>query len=185
MSTPTRRMEIEDEVFELEIWPTSKALEWQHKLIQIGLEPAAMLMDETPEGATLDQGQYATLARTIATKLDAHGVDKLMHGLLSHVWLIGSLDGKETRQRVTDKGAWDRIFAGRLMLVHRLAWWVLEENFADFIGAARSFVGVLRDLWQNVLLVKRASEPSASAAAPIEATAADAPSSPSPPTTTT
>lgn len=185
-TTPTRRQEFDDQLFELELWPTSKALEWQHTLVQLGLEPAAMLVDDTPEDASLDQAKYATLARTIATKLERHRIDKLMQDLLSHVWLIGSHEGKETRQRVCEKGAFDVIFRGRLMLVHRIAWWVLEENFADFIVAARSFVAVLRELWQTVSRITRDASSSASAAADsIDATATDPSSASTPAAETT
>lgn len=188
MSTPqapTRRKEFDDQVFELELWPTSKALEWQHTLVQLGLEPAAMLVDDTPEDASLDQAKYATLARTIAGKLERHRIDKLMQDLLSHVWLVGEHDGKETRQRVSEKGAFDSIFRGRLMLVHRIAWWVLEENFADFIVAARSFVAVLRELWQTVSRITRdGSSNENGAAEPIDVEAGPSSgSTPAEPTT--
>lgn len=162
-----------DELYELELWPTSKALEWQHRLLQLGLEPAAMLMDE---GDPNEMGKFGMVARTLTSKLETNKLDALLTGLLGSVYLVGDHEGKPTVQRVTDKGLWEHHFRGRLMLVHRLAWWVLEENFADFIGAARSFVEALQKLWQSVSRAKPDDAQSGSVAAVVDVTAT--PSSP-------
>lgn len=150
MSTTPLRREIDGTLYELELWDTDTALGWQQQLMQLGLEPVGQLLSDAPPDCPIDEAPYAVLARTLAKKLEDRPVPQLLKSLLCSVSIVVDVQGKEAKQRLTDKGTWEKHFRGRLMTAHKLAWWVLEENLADFIVAARSFVEVLRSLWQNV-----------------------------------
>lgn len=151
MSTNAKlRREIDGTTYELELWETDTALAWQHKLVQLGLEPIGQLLSDAPPDAPVDQAPYAVLARTLARKLEERPIAELIKGLLQHVYVIVDVQGKEGRQRLSDKAVWGEHFKGKLLTAHKIAWWVLEENLADFIVAGRSFVVVLQQLWQHV-----------------------------------
>lgn len=174
MSTEPLRREIDGTTYQLELWDTDTALQWQHRILQLGLEPIAMLLTDAADATSVEEMPYVVLARTIAKKLDAAQVDKLIKGLLANVSIVGEHAGKEMLTRITDKATWSVHFRGRLMTAHRLAWWVLEENLADFIGAARSFVGVLQQLWQHVSKLMPADASNENGAAPqVDTTATD------------
>lgn len=177
MPAPNPRRTIGEHEYELELWPTSQALEWEHLLMQLGLEPAAMMMSESEPGAPIDESQFVALARSLAAKLEKHRIDKLMKDLMSGVSIVGTFEGKPMRKAVADKATWDNHFRGRLKDLHELAWWVLAENFSDFIGAARSYVEALRETLQKLSLVTQSVGSTGSAAVPVETTASDPPSS--------
>lgn len=177
MSTTPLRREIDGQLYELELWDTDTALEWQQRLLQLGLDSVGQMLSDIPEGATLDEQRLAVVARTLTRKLQDQPVPQLLKGLLSHAWIITSVQGKEARQKLTDPGTWKMAFAGKLLTAHKLAWWVLEVNLADFIDAARSYVADLQLLWRSVSRLMPGAGSSESAAA-SEASEQPAPSSP-------
>ncbi len=178
MSTTPLRREIDGTLYELELWDTDTALDWQQRLMQLGLDSVGQMLSDTPEGATIDDSRLATVARTLTRKLQDQPVPQLLKGMLSHVWIITSVQGKEARQRLTDPGTWKTAFAGKLLTAHKLAWWVLEVNLKDFIDAARSYVADLQQLWQSVSKLMPGAGSNESDAAVEGSSATPAPSSP-------
>lgn len=180
-SSDLPRLELEDDdgtfrLYELELWPTNEALQWQETLVKLGLEPMGLALSEDMETDSAEGAPRVVLARTLASKLDALGLAKTLRALCSNVYFVGEVNGQRARQRLRDEALWNSHFRGRTMDVYRIVGWVLRENLRDFINAGRSFGGALQTIWLSVSgLLKVAEGVAAGMEAP--ATSSDPPSS--------
>lgn len=131
------------ETYVLELFATSKALEWQQRLANFGLEPLAMMLSERelPWSSAFD-ADLVVLSKTIIAKVNAEGLALFLTQLLSGVYLLRQAEHGIVAEPLAKD--FEHRFRGRSLDVYRLAGWVLQENFRDFIVGVRWIGEALR-----------------------------------------
>jgi hypothetical protein len=130
-------------MYEVQLWPTSKALEWQERLAFLGLEPLAMLLAERQmPWSSVENDDMVVVARTLLERLRSENLPlaSTLKSILDGA--VFELRG-DTPVEITKQG-YETRFAGKTKDVYALALFVLEANLADFIDAVRSSAVVRR-----------------------------------------
>jgi len=155
---------IDGQQYKLELWITSEAFAWQARLAEVGLESVAMALSDSKRAwATLREADMPAIARTILEKVDAADLPKFIEKLLAGVYIV--LDGgKGTVEKKLADAGYETRYRGKTMTLYKLAGWVIAENFADFMIAARWIAAALRALYTSA----STPAPDASEAAPSE-----------------
>jgi hypothetical protein len=173
------RREIGGTTYEVQLWPTSVALEWQERLAFLGLEPLAMLLAERQIPWTnVENDDMVVIARTLLQRLRDEGLQ--LAPLLKKVIEGAAFEVKNSPEGpvLLELKAYETRFRGRTKDVYRLALFVLEANLADFIDAVRSSAVVRR---LSLLLAssdasaggETATDPSSTPPSPSTSTAAE------------
>mgnify|MGYP007077391209 CR=1 FL=1 len=139
---PTR--EIGGTNYRVQLWPTTKAMEWIDRLTKLLGQPFVIMLASGGTIGLADRADEEPFAVAFAQALrqlgDAKISDLIKSVIRGSVWRIDS-DGKESEVLpLKGEGTFDVYYRGRISEVFGIFMFVIEEHLGDFISGLRSSV---------------------------------------------